>query len=147
MTPTEFASKHQLTLVATRVNKRPLIDPTDWDNDARHWKTILYRPASTGEKADGIRPSFTIYFSQGSAHTKAPTVSDVIGAVSMDIQGAADRGFEEWAREYGYDTDSRKAERTFQAIEKQAKDLEEFLSGIPVEYNVFHEFVNTVEAD
>jgi len=37
------------------------------------------------------------------------------------------RRSEDWCAEYGYDTDSRKAERTFRAVERQTKALKRML--------------------
>jgi hypothetical protein len=46
----------------------------------------------------------------------------------MDASGAENaRNFEDWASEYGYDTDSRAAERTYNVVVKQAAELREFL--------------------
>lgn len=45
----------------------------------------------------------------------APTLADALGALLLD-GSAIDRGsFEEWADEYGYDRDSRKAEASYRA--------------------------------
>ena len=37
------------------------------------------------------------------------------------------RGFEDWCSDFGYDADSRKAEKTFKVCEHQAKRLRSFL--------------------
>ena len=37
------------------------------------------------------------------------------------------RGFEDWCSDFGYDTDSRKSEKTFKVCEHQAKRLRSFL--------------------
>lgn len=75
------------------------------------------------------RRAMTVYFSQGSAHTAEPTVKDVIGCLALDAAGYANaRSFEDWCGEYGYDTDSRKAERTFKIIGKQADALRRLLA-------------------
>jgi hypothetical protein len=39
------------------------------------------------------------------------------------------RGFEDWAGEYGYDPDSRKAESTWKAVGELAQALAQFLGG------------------
>ncbi len=47
-----------------------------------------------------------------------PTITDVVSSLAMDC-GVLDCGcFEDWCSEYGYDTDSRKAERIY----NQCKD-------------------------
>lgn len=40
-------------------------------------------------------------------------------------------GFEDWAREFDYDTDSRKAERVYEAVKKQAGEFLDFIGGKP----------------
>lgn len=76
----------------------------------------------------GYHEPLTVYFSQGSAHENPPTLAEVLDCLASDASGIENaRSFEEWASEYGYDTDSRKAERTYKICEKQARDLERFL--------------------
>ena len=70
----------------------------------------------------------TIYFSQGPAIAREPSAADVLDCLASDAAGYESAGsFEDWASEYGYDTDSRKAERTYKAVEKQAADLARIL--------------------
>lgn len=84
------------------------------------------------------RRSFSFYFSQGSTHTQDPTLADVLDCLASDASGYENAivdakqkqswgflrlTFESWASEYGYDTDSRKAEKTFRAIKRQAEQL------------------------
>ncbi len=66
-------------------------------------------------------------FHQGAAHVDPPTRLDVIECVLDDTSGLDNDGatFEEWAEAYGYDTDSRSAERTYRAVVKQAKQVRE----------------------
>lgn len=74
-----------------------------------------------------------ILFSQGIAIKDPPTVEDVLNCVSSDVAGYENaRSFEDWASEYGYDTDSRKAEKIYKEIGKQAEELKALLgdSGI-----------------
>ena len=67
-------------------------------------------------------------FYQGSAHKKPPTLVDVLACLHSDASGVQDgRTFEDWAGDFGYDTDSRKAESTFKACQKIARQLRDFL--------------------
>ena len=67
-------------------------------------------------------------FSQGSAHTKPPTLEDVLDCLASDSAGVENaRSFEDWAAEYGYDTDSRKAEKTYCLCRDQAEQLKALL--------------------
>jgi hypothetical protein len=57
-----------------------------------------------------------------------PSTADVLGCLLSDASGfESSRTFEEWCSDYGYDTDSRRAERTYKAIEAQSVKLRRFL--------------------
>ena len=76
----------------------------------------------------GYHEPLTVYFSQGSAHKKPPTLAEVLDCLASDASGVDNaQSFEDWANEYGYDTDSRKAEATYRACEKQAQELKALL--------------------
>jgi hypothetical protein len=57
-----------------------------------------------------------------------PTAADVLGCLCSDAQGV-DHGetFEDWASDFGYDTDSRKAERIYHECQSIALRLRGFL--------------------
>ena len=65
----------------------------------------------------------------GSGHNgEPPEAEDVLNCLVSDAQGLENaRTFEEWCSEYGYDPDSRTAERIYKAVEKQVPDLKAFL--------------------
>lgn len=88
-------------------------------DDMDHWKCTLRRP----------RKQMTVYFSMGYGHRgKAPELADVLDCLSSDAAGYENApDFEDWAQEYGYDEDSRKAEKIYKTIEKQARQLKVFL--------------------
>lgn len=94
-----------------------------WDDAASHWQVTLTRthPANPNDTR-----AITVPFHQGSAHTKPPTARDVLQCLLSDTSGL-DGSFEEWAANYGYDTDSRKAYATFQVILEQTQKLASFL--------------------
>ena len=76
----------------------------------------------------GYHEPLTVYFSQGSAHKKPPTLAEVLDCLASDASGVDNaQSFEDWASEYGYDTDSRKAERTYRICEEQAQKLKALL--------------------
>lgn len=76
----------------------------------------------------GYHEPLTVYFSQGSAHKKPPTLADVLDCLASDASGVDNaQSFEEWASEYGYDTDSRKAEKTYNICRQQAQELKALL--------------------
>lgn len=63
--------------------------------------------------------SFTLPFYQGSAHRKPPTAATVLDCVLSDAD-AGEMDFEEFAGDFGYDVDSRKAEATWKACRETA---------------------------
>lgn len=73
------------------------------------------------------RRAMTVEFWCGSAcgEPDAATVLDCLASDASGIDNA--RGFEDWCGEYGYDCDSRKAERTFKATETNARKLRRLL--------------------
>lgn len=52
-----------------------------------------------------------------------PDLADVLYSLASDMAAIDYRSFEDWANEFGYDTDSRKAEKTYQACLKIALAL------------------------
>ena len=86
-----------------------------WSAAANHYKCIL----KCGKR------QMTVPFSQGCAHTSEPSAEDVLDCLASDAASVKNaRGFEDWCAEYGYDTDSRSAEKTFRICERQADQLE-----------------------
>jgi len=60
----------------------------------------------------------------------APTAADVLNCLASDAAGVENaRSFEDWCADYGYDTDSRKAEKTFRVCEQQRDSLKGFIGG------------------
>jgi hypothetical protein len=69
-----------------------------------------------------------VYFSQGAAHTKPPTLDDVLDCLASDAAGIESaKSFEDWCGDYGYDTDSRKSEKIWKACSAQADKLKSLL--------------------
>jgi len=76
----------------------------------------------------GYHEPMTAYFSQGSAHKKNPTLAEVLDCLASDASGVDNaRSFEDWANEYGYDADSRRAEKTYRICQKQTASLRNLL--------------------
>ena len=73
------------------------------DRYRRHYRAVL--------SCDGRR--LAVPFTMGSATEGAPTTRDVLACLILDAQGANGKTFEEWANEYGYDDDSRRAEKVY----------------------------------
>ncbi len=68
------------------------------------------------------RRSFVTPWRQGEGITQDPTARGVLECFLSDAS-SADQAFEDWAGDYGYDTDNRKAYETFQQVQKQTENL------------------------
>jgi len=69
----------------------------------------------------------TVPFYTGSLHGE-PTVADVVSCLISDAEGVKNaRDFEDWARDLGFDPDSRKAERIWKVCIKLQARIERLL--------------------
>ena len=113
MSINDFINAHQIIMTVKRITSNPLMDDMP-----RHFMCTLKR-------GDSIMKT---RFSQGSAHTENPSLADVLDCLGSDSAGYENaKDFEDWASEYGYDTDSRKAEKIYNTVAKQAEELKAFL--------------------
>ena len=127
----QFIENYGITCSANRVGANPNMG--DMPPGSSHYEVTLARG----------RRRFRTYFSMGPAHTSEPTVRDVLSCLQSDVSGFICAGsFEEWAYDLGSSTDSRKAERIYKLIGKQAKVLREFLGE-----EAFDELIGEVEPD
>lgn len=128
MTLAEFIAAHGLGMVAEQRTARP--DQLMGDSK-RHFKCTLHAGAATrwdGGPESAWEREFVVWFSQGEAHRKPPTIADVLDCLASDASGYENaRSFDDWCGDYGYDTDSRTAERIYNATAEQAKGLRHFL--------------------
>lgn len=110
-------AEYQITMTTEPTDRNPNMADDEWGRTASHYKCKLRRPGH----------QMTVYFSMGSAHTKEPTAEDVINSVAGDAASIENaRGFEDWAADLGYDTDSRKAARVYKACQAEAEKLRRF---------------------
>lgn len=118
-----WAAKNGITADIEETDHNPWMTqdtPEDerWAREASHWKITLKRGPN----------KLVTYFSMGSANLDPAKMKDLLQSLSMDARGVEDnRTFEEWAREYGYDEDSRKAERSYNLTRKIAASIKKFL--------------------
>lgn len=64
-------------------------------------------------------------FSQGMAYAKDNVdVAEILYSLASDYLSGKDESFEEWAEEYGYDTDSRKAYATYRELDENRKRMD-----------------------
>jgi hypothetical protein len=95
--------------------------PEGWDPGTRSFTVTLHN-ADTGE-------SLTVPWHIGPLSNSYPDrpdeVLDVLASEAAGVENAD--GFEDWAGEYGYDTDSRRAEATYRECCQEAERLRRFL--------------------
>ena len=95
----EFAEENNITLEYRQIEKRP-DNNNDWGKGSKHFKCdICYNGRN-----------IEIYYSQGSRVKDDPTIEDLLDCIIVDSTDNYS-SFEEWASEFGYDEDSRKAEK------------------------------------
>ena len=96
-------------------------------NDRRYFTvTLTYR---------GRR--MRVDYHQGSAWKTDPTAAEVLDCIVSDsVSYDNARNFEDWASDYGYDIDSRRAERLYRDVQRQRDDLVGLLGS---EYRAFCE--------
>lgn len=108
-------SAEGLRMRCMRVDSRPGGD--SWEADASHWRVTLMRH----------RESICVFYSMGSAHTSEPDIRDVFYSLLIDSDSGGE-SFGDWCANYGYDTDSRKAEKTHRACKRIAAGLARLFS-------------------
>ena len=71
---------------------------------------------------------YTFPFWTGTGWTSEPNAFDAAHCVLSDAVGFENsRSFEDWAGDYGYDTDSREAERLYRAVERVHTNVKRLL--------------------
>lgn len=119
----EFIEDHGITANVVEAAENPNWEQDDSYWEASHWTVRLIRMDDSGIKA-----VFDVPFSQSAAHKNPPTVEEVLDCLASDASGVSNnQTFEDWCCEYGYGTDSRKAERLYSAVVDQTDSLESFL--------------------
>ena len=130
-TTAEFIAEHQITMTATRTDSNPnMADSRDMD----HWICKFERRELTGKRYNARKDGSAVvarmqaHFSMGYGHKGAePTAKDVLDCLASDASSIEWDTFEAWADNMGYDSDSRKAERIYKAVERGSAKLKRFL--------------------
>ena len=131
MNMNEFVKRNNIKINVEWAERNPNMINDAWSKTANHYKTTL--------KKD--KKQLTVYFSMGSALTNEPTAEEVIDSLAMDGSVYLNNdSFENFCGEFGYDEDSRKAEKLYNTILKQAEKTEKFLGN-----ELFNQLVYDVE--
>jgi hypothetical protein len=152
----EWIAANGITMVTTRAEFNPNMDS---DHFMWHWRCELSRagrkmtvPFSMGEAhATGYKQGARTILDKEWNHTAKtavfrlgqeafrnfgviptpPDAGTVLDCLAADAAGHDNAdSFEDWAAEYGYETDSRKAERTYNLTGTQAGKLRRFLGNV-----------------
>lgn len=132
----QFITDHGITLTAHRVDTRPDRSKDDeLSKDARHWRCHIFAPSdpvtvtrNQKQYTRRVTKTMGLYFSHGSAHTEEPTLIEVLECLQSDFSSYENAdGFEDWARDLGLEPDSRKAERIYKTVKRQAEQLRRVL--------------------
>ena len=113
----DFITQEHLSMSAKWVDDNPNMNS---EQPMAHW--LCHIAVKNGDE-------WPVYFSMGLGHQgNPPELADVLDCLASDAAGFEnDQDFEEWANEYGYDTDSRKAETIYRAIDDQINGMKAFL--------------------
>jgi hypothetical protein len=130
VTIAQFIESNRISLTAEKyTDHNPLMEGEGIRMD--HWKVTLERGSrSVVRSVDDITPRrMTLTFSKGLGHHGAePTAEEVLDCLASDASGIENaRDFEDFCSEYGYDTDSRKAEKIYKDTKHQTERLRKFL--------------------
>lgn len=118
MTIQEFVRSAHISMRAERTLDNPNMDCDGDKYPMDHWRCVLRAGTSR----------LTITFSMGMAHNgKPPKVYDVLDCLALDSASVEDSNFENFARDLGFDEDSRKAEKTYKTCKRQSVKLRKFL--------------------
>ena len=109
MTIEEFIAANGLKMTAALADNNPYMP----GNNMTHYRCTI----RCG------RRRMTVPFSQGFAHTSEPKLAAVLNCLASDAASVEDAAFEDWAADMGFDEDSRTAERTYKACQKQHDQL------------------------
>ena len=111
-----FIIDHGITLSSVKIDKNPSND----EFQGNHYEVTLQRASQR---------RMTTYFSKGYGHEgKSPEVFEVLNCLQSDCWLVRNNEtFDDFCRELGYDTDSRRAEKIYEACKKTERDLDRFM--------------------
>lgn len=110
LTLSEYVESLGITSKATPI----AVNGHEWAKQG--WKVTLY--------FQGRRMSFNFY---GGGAVSTPDTSAGVWCMALESSGVEDRTFSEWALEFGYSDDSRRAFRDFNKIKANASKFSDFI--------------------
>lgn len=124
----EFITKYNITMDAEYAENNPNMDGNQIMN---HYIVTLHHDDR----------EYSLYFSQGLGIKCEPTAKRVLESVLMDVSCVeSGQTFEDFCAEIGYDADSRRAERIYNACLKERDQIGELFGP-----EVYEEFIQISE--
>jgi len=122
MTYKQLVNKYNLALKLYSIPFRTDVEEGEWEANAHHYSYVIY--VKFGDRFPAkIRGNY----SQGSGIKSKPTIEDILNSLSLDTMNIEEESFELWCGDFGYDSDSRKAYKIYQACLNESKQLKELL--------------------
>lgn len=107
---------NKITSTVTYGNNAKYDTLDQWQRDANPWTVEL--------RYQGRR--MTVHYWTGTGISGEPDTACVLESLISDAS-SADQRFENWAADYGYDTDSRRAHHSWQQVQAQTAKLRRLL--------------------
>ena len=123
----QFINNNRLTIKSEYADSNPKMIDTNMMN---HYKVTIKRKFKLNGNHLDTRYGFrqmTIPFSQGLAHTESPKLDSVLDCLLTDSIGVDGVIFKDFCSEFGYDEDSIKAKKVYEACKKNSKKLKNLL--------------------
>lgn len=115
----DFIKSNGLVMLsATQVPANPHMT----DFSGKHYLCEIENRKADREAGFEGRRTMKVYFSMGDALKGRPKITDVLDCLASDAT-SADQSFEDWCADYGYNSDSRKALKTYETIREQSRNL------------------------
>jgi hypothetical protein len=141
-----FAETHGITMKSGRIPSRPGLDDDEWNKSAFHFRIVLSCSDRTMETYYSMGSGHAVKIAWEDATMReryavrqkfgypvpgkhrfvlrppTPDIADVLESLQSDSRDS-DSSFDSWASDFGYDTDSRKAESVYRACQESARKL------------------------
>ncbi len=120
----DFIERLDIRAIARQVKTNP--NMSDMPAGSTHWRVRI----AIGRPLDPVHAprEMVVPFSMGPALKGPPDVATVLDCLASDSSGVDQgAGFEDWCADLGFDSDSRKAFRIYSTVQRQARELAEFL--------------------
>ena len=123
----DFIKNNNLSISSRYADSNPNMANS---NNMNHYKVTIKRKFKLNGNHLDTRYGFrqmTIPFSQGLYFTESPKLDSVLDCLLNDSIGVDGVIFEDFCSEFGYDEDSIKAKKVYEACKKNSKKLKNLL--------------------